>query len=75
MEEIEKQLDQLNDLTLKLSYISGLVCILKDALQYIDLVDKPQYASACYFLNDFLAETLSAFQQLTEDLYSAFYKP
>ncbi len=72
MEELEKYIDQLNDLSLQLSCISGLFCILKDAMQQIDIVEQPQYANGCFYLNYLLSETEASFQQVRQELFSTF---
>lgn len=72
MEEMSKQLNRLNDLVLHLNYLSGLVCVLKDGVQGIEMDSRPQYVSACYYISDALIETEAALHQLTEDLFISF---
>lgn len=72
MEEMRKQLNQLSDLVLHLNYLSGLVCVLKDGIQRVEMDGKPQYVSACYFISDSLIETEAALHQLTEALFVSF---
>lgn len=72
MEELEKHIDRLNTLNLQLSYISGLLCILKDAMQQTDIVEQPQYANGCFYLHHLLSETEASFRQVKLELFSDF---
>lgn len=71
MEEIKKQLYDLQDLTFQLDHISGLVYILREALFASEEYLNVQYTVASAYISDQLIEFEEKLDTLMEDMFSS----
>lgn len=72
MEEMRQYLQQLDALSIRLSSLSGLVCVLMHSIQSIEMNYKTEYYNALCFLSDSITETEHSLHQLTTNLFDAF---
>ena len=72
MEEMKKQLYDLQDLTCQLDYINGLVYILREALRINEDVLNIHYTMASACISNMLMEFEETLDLLTEELFRSF---
>lgn len=74
MEEIEKQLYDLQNLTYQLDYISGLVYILREALRLNEDVLNIHYTMASAYISNLIMEFKEDLYTLMENMFCTFSK-
>lgn len=74
MEEIEKQLYDLQNLTYQLDYISGLVYILREALRLNEDVLNIHYTMASAYISNLIMEFKEDLYTLMESMFHTFSK-
>ena len=72
MEEMKKQLYDLQNLTYQMDYINGLVYILREALRINEDVLNIHYTMASAYISNMLMEFEENLDILTEDLFRSF---
>jgi len=74
MDEIEKQLYDLQNLTYQLDYISGLVYILREALRLNEDVLNIHYTMASAYISNLIMEFKEDLNTLMESMFHTFAK-
>ena len=71
MEEMKKQLYQMQELSYQLDYTSGLVYILREALNLNEDILNIQYTLASAYISDLIMNFEEDFDTLMENMYSS----
>lgn len=72
MDEMKRQLFEQERCIYRLSALSGLVYMLSNSLQAVEMDGKDDYINAVGYISSSLSETELALQQLSEEMFTSF---
>ena len=72
MEELKQQLDDLQNLSVQLDYISGLVYILREALRLNEDVLNIHYTMSSAYISNLIMDFEEEFDTLMENMFRSF---
>ena len=72
MDEMKRQLFEQERWIYRLSALSGLVYMLSNSLQAVEMDGKDDYINAVGYISSSLSETELALQQLSEEMFTSF---
>lgn len=72
MDEMKRQLFEQERWIYRLSALSGLVYMLSNSLQAVEMDGKDDYINAVGYISSSLSETELALQQLSEEMFASF---